>query len=250
MRYVRQKLVQVVIVLLATTFLSVFLMRQVKGADPAIAISGGLVSDPKALEEIRHKWSLDKPIVVQWGRWVKNMVKGDLGQSSAFNVSVGTLLKQRVPTTLYLMLYTQVLSLLIAIPLGVYAAYRPNRLFDRVSSSVAFGLLSVPNFVVAVVLVLFFSLRFHWFPAQSTRASRIRCFSRAATSLPRSRAGAAAGAGLGAGSPGDPGGDAAGGGTAAVISGGSCSGRTVPSVHKMSARSITLRSSRTLPGQA
>jgi len=168
MRYVRQKLVQVVIVLLATTFLSVFLMRQVKGADPAIAISGGLVSDPKALEEIRHKWSLDKPIVVQWGRWVKNMVKGDLGQSSAFNVSVGTLLKQRVPTTLYLMLYTQVLSLLIAIPLGVYAAYRPNRLFDRVSSSVAFGLLSVPNFVVAVVLVLFFSLKFHWFPAQST----------------------------------------------------------------------------------
>ena len=73
MRYVRQKLVQVVIVLLATTFLSVFLMRQVKGADPAVAISGGLISDPKALEEIRHKWSLDQPIVVQWGRWVENL---------------------------------------------------------------------------------------------------------------------------------------------------------------------------------
>ena len=168
MRYVRQKLVQVVIVLLATTFLSVFLMRQVKGADPAIAISGGLVSDPKALEEIRHKWSLDKPVVVQWGRWLKNMAKGDLGHSSAFGVSVTSLLRQRLPTTLYLMVYTQLLSLLIAIPLGVYAAYRPNRLFDRVSSSVAFGLLSVPNFVVAVVLVLFFSLRFHWFPAVST----------------------------------------------------------------------------------
>ena len=124
MRYVRQKLVQVVIVLLATTFLSVFLMRQVKGADPAIAISGGLVSDPKALEEIRHKWSLDQPIVVQWGRWVKNSATGDLGMSSASPSPSPNSSAPRANDALSIL--TPGVALLIAIPLVVYAAYRPN----------------------------------------------------------------------------------------------------------------------------
>lgn len=164
MRYFRQKLLQVVIVLCATTFLSVFLMRQLKG-DPTIAISGGFVTDPKALAKIRHQWSLDRPVYIQWGHWVINMVQGKMGRSSAFSASVVTLLKQRLPVTLYLLVYTQLFSLLVAIPMGVYAAYRANRAFDRFSNSLAFGLLSLPNFVVAVVLVLIFSIRFHLFPA-------------------------------------------------------------------------------------
>jgi len=164
MRYFRQKLVQVVIVLMATTFLSIFLMRQLKG-DPAIAITGGLVNDPVALEHVRHEWSLDRPVPIQWLRWLENTAKGNLGQSSAFNVPVSTLIKERLPVTLYLMVYAQILSLLIAIPMGVYAAYRSNRTFDRVSNTVAFGLLSLPSFVVAIFLVLVFSLHYHLFPA-------------------------------------------------------------------------------------
>lgn len=164
MRYFRQKLLQVVIVLLATTFLAIFLMRQLKG-DPALAISGGIVKDPAALEKIRHEWSLDQPVYIQWARWVWNMMQGKLGNSSAFSVSVVTLIKQRLPVTLFLLVYSQIFALVFSIPLGIYAAYRANRPFDRVSNSVAFGLLSLPNFVVAVVLVLTFSIRFHWFPA-------------------------------------------------------------------------------------
>jgi peptide/nickel transport system permease protein len=164
--YLRQRLIQLVIVIFGVTILTFTLLRLLPG-DPAIAIAGTSGN----IEEVRHRWGLDRPIPVQYLNWLKNAVTGDFGISSAFNVKVTTLISQRLPVTLYLMLYAMVISLAIAIPLGMWTAYRANRPSDRLVSAFSFGLLSLPPYITGVLFVFLFSLRLGWFPALSTYVS-------------------------------------------------------------------------------
>ncbi len=163
--YARQRLLQLVIVVFAVTVLTFSLLRLLPG-DPAIAIAG-VGATAEQLDEIRVEWGLDKPIPVQYVTWLGKMFTGDLGRSSAFNVPVTDLVSQRLPVSLMLMFYAIFLSLLIAVPLGVLTAYRANRPTDRVVSSVTFGLLSLPPYIIGVLLVYLFSLKLDWLPAQS-----------------------------------------------------------------------------------
>src|SRR4051812_14175267 len=118
MGFVRQRLIQLVVVLFAVTLLTFTLLRLLPG-DPAVSIAG-IGATPQKLAEVRHTWGLDQPIPVQYVKWVGRMFTGDLGLSSAFNVKVSTLVADRLPVTLYLMLYAMVFSLVIAIPLGIW----------------------------------------------------------------------------------------------------------------------------------
>jgi peptide/nickel transport system permease protein len=86
-------------------------------------------------------------------------------------VKVTTLISQRLPVTLYLMLYAMVISLAIAIPLGIWTAYRANRAADRIVSTVSFGLLSVPPYIIGVLFVFLFAVHLGWFPALSNYVS-------------------------------------------------------------------------------
>ena len=90
--------------------------------------------------------------------WLSDAVRGDLGRSAIQGQEVSTAIKNAVPVTLLLMLYAQLLALLIAVPAGVYAAYRANRRGDRVASTAALAATSIPNYVLAIVLVLFLAL--------------------------------------------------------------------------------------------
>src|SRR6516162_4301385 len=165
MHFLRQRLIQLVIVLFAVTLLTFTLLRLLPG-DPAIAIAG-IGASPAKIEETRHKWGLDEPIPVQYVKWVGKTLTGDLGLSSAFNVKVSTLVSERLPVTLWLMFYAMFFSLLIAVPLGIWTAYRANRPADRVISTVSFGLLSLPPYILGVLFVYVFALRLGWFPALS-----------------------------------------------------------------------------------
>jgi peptide/nickel transport system permease protein len=169
MRFIRQRLIQLVVVVLGVTLLTFTLLRLLPG-DPAIAIAG-TSANTQQLEAVRQKWNLDAPIPVQYVTWLGRAVHGDLGVSSAFNVKVTTLIGQRLPVTLWLLFYAMTLSLLIAIPLGVWSAYRANRPTDRIVSTVSFGLLSLPAYITGVLFVFLFSVQLHWLPALSTYVS-------------------------------------------------------------------------------
>ncbi|HEX9260643.1 MAG TPA: ABC transporter permease [Acidimicrobiales bacterium] len=165
MKYVGRKLVRLIVVVLAVTMLTFLLMSFLPG-DKAIAI-GGPGRSEEEYDQIRKDWGLNKPLPIRYVTWLGNTVRGDMGVSSAFNVPVSQLIKDRLPVSLYLMLYGLSLGLLISIPLGILAAYQANRPVDRLLNTGAFGLLSVPNFVMAVLLVFLFALRLQWFPAIS-----------------------------------------------------------------------------------
>jgi len=169
MRYVRQKMIQLVIVVIAVTFLTFIAINLLPG-DPAIFKAGPGATDAQ-VEQVRHDLGLDKPIPVQYGIWLKKMATLDFGVSLGFNTPVSDLVRNRLPVTLVVLLYAEIMSLAVAIPLGVFSAYRAGSAFDRGSNTVAFALLSVPNYIIGVVLVYFFAVKWGWFPAISKDVS-------------------------------------------------------------------------------
>ena len=165
MRYVRHKAVQLFIVVFAVTILTFTLLSFLPGKrEYAI---GGVGRSPEEYAQIREQWHLNDPIPVQYFIWVKNLVTGDMGVSSAFNVPVSDLIKDRLPVSLYLMFYAVTLALIVAIPMGIFAAYRANGFTDRTLSTGAFALLSVPNYIMGVLLALIFAVNLKWLPALS-----------------------------------------------------------------------------------
>ncbi len=163
MRFVRQKLLQLVVVLLCVTFLSFLLLNLLPG-DTAERICAG-AGGQECVDQKRAELHLDDPIPVRYVRWLGSAVTGDLGSSARNAQPVWEALTQRMPVTLELLVYSQFLALVVAIPLGLVAAQRAGGVFDRVSTTVLFGLLSVPNFMLALVLILIFPVNLKLFQA-------------------------------------------------------------------------------------
>jgi peptide/nickel transport system permease protein len=108
--------------------------------------------------QIVKEFHLDEPMWRRYMLWLSGALRGDLGKSAIQGQQVSTAIGKALPVTLQLMLYSQIVALALAIPAGVYAAYRANKRGDRVTSTAALTALSIPNFVLAVVLVLFFAI--------------------------------------------------------------------------------------------
>ncbi|MEJ5254924.1 MAG: ABC transporter permease [Acidimicrobiales bacterium] len=163
MRFVRKKVVQLVLVLLAVTFLSFFFLNLLPGdtAQVLCGIGGG----PECVAQKTQELGLDKPLPARYLQWLGDAVSGDLGSSARNQQPVWEAIKQRMPVTIELLIYSQFIALAVSIPLAVIAAQRAGGIFDRVSTSVAFALLSVPNFILAIVLILIFAVNLKWFPA-------------------------------------------------------------------------------------
>ena len=163
MRFVRKKLVQLVFVLLAVTFLS-FLMLNLLPGDTAVVVCG-ISCDEAGLQQTRADLGLDKPIPVRYVEWLKNTATGDMGISARNKQPVSEAIKERMPVTIELLIYSQFIALVVAIPFALIAAQRAGGIFDRGSTTIAFGLLSVPSFVIALVFILVFAVNLGWFPA-------------------------------------------------------------------------------------
>ena len=163
MRFVRRKFVQLIFVLLAVTFLS-FLMLNLLPGDTAEVVCG-ISCDEAGLKQTRSDLGLDKPIPVRYLEWLKNTATGDMGISARNKQPVSEAIKERMPVTIELLIYSQFIALVVAIPLALIAAQRAGGIFDRGSTTIAFGLLSVPSFVIALVFILVFAVNLGWFPA-------------------------------------------------------------------------------------
>jgi peptide/nickel transport system permease protein len=158
-----KKLAYLIPVIFAVTLLSFMLVKALPG-DPTIN-KLGFNATPDAIKNLHHDLGLDKPLVEQYVIWVGHLATGNLGRSYISNQSVMKTIRQNLPTTIELMIVAQLIALALAIPSGIYAAYRPNGWFDRVSTTISFGMLALPAFVFGVFLVYVFAIKFHIFPA-------------------------------------------------------------------------------------
>ncbi|MDH4366262.1 MAG: ABC transporter permease [Acidimicrobiia bacterium] len=155
-RYALRRIMGVVPIMLVVSFLVFGLMASLPG-DPAINILGPSAT-PDAVEQVRTELGLDQPFFNRYGDWLGDLVMGDLGTSVQRRQPVAEGIGQSITPSLQLMAYSVILASLLAFPLGVYAAYKQGKRPDRVINTVMLGFFAVPNFVIAVNLVLFFAI--------------------------------------------------------------------------------------------
>ncbi len=170
-RLIGRRFLQLFVVLLLVTFFTFSLVRLLPG-DPAKTIIPFGTDQQRA--QLSKDLGLDKPFLQQYVNYLgipvlksdgtTGLLQGDLGRKYATNQSVSELLNQSLPISLQLVLYAQILALVIAIPLGVLAAYRSGTRTDRAINTTAFAVLAIPNFVLALVLAYFVGARLQWLP--------------------------------------------------------------------------------------
>lgn len=162
-RYVLRRLVQAVPLLFAITLLSFALMKAAPGG-PLSIYRENPEFDPNDLAELETQLGLHDPIPVQYVKWVGNLVTLDWGYSYVTHEPVVQRIWQRLPNTLYLMLSAYVLTLLIAIPIGVLAAVRQYSWYDHLASAGAFFGISMPVFWFGLLMILTFAVNLRWLP--------------------------------------------------------------------------------------
>ena len=150
-----------VAVLVSVTVVT-FTLLQVSG-DPAVALAGPEASDAD-IEFVRKQYGFDRPLPVQYYNWAKKVLQGDLGTSVYLKKPVFDIIITKIPVTVTLAACSLIFALLLAIPLGVAAAMRPNTIVDRIALSLAVVGQALPNFFFALILILFFGVYLRMFP--------------------------------------------------------------------------------------
>lgn len=149
--------------MLAVSFLT-FMLTSLLPGDPAQQMLGEQAT-PEALEAVREDLGLNDPLPIRYVNWLGDALTGDFGQSYATGQPVREAILERVPVTLQLGLMAIGIALLLAIPLGVISAYRSGGAVDRTITGGTFAMLSVPNFMMAILLIYGFAVYFPIFPA-------------------------------------------------------------------------------------
>ena len=162
--YILRRILAVIPVLVIVAVF-VFLLLRLTPGDPA-AILAGDQATPAQLDRIREAMGLNDPIPVQFVRWVGQLAQGDLGTSLISNQPVTQLIGARIGPTLSIAVLTILMSVAIAVPMGVLAAWRHKKWVDYLVMSFSVLGFSVPVFVIGYLLILLFSIKLGWFPVQ------------------------------------------------------------------------------------
>ncbi|MGV1894103.1 ABC transporter permease [Agrobacterium vitis] len=149
---------------LAAVSILIFVLMDVLPGDPA-AVMLGTSASPDTLAALRHELGLDQPLAIRYLHWLAGAVTGDLGQSYTYGVPVAGLIGERLTVTLPLAVMAILLSMAIAIPMGVASASRRNSGFDYAAGFLSQLFIAVPGFWVGLLLVLGFSIGLRWMPA-------------------------------------------------------------------------------------
>jgi peptide/nickel transport system permease protein len=159
-----QKVIPVIATLIAVSFLT-FLLTDLLPGDPAEQILGPEGSTPEALAKVRSDLRLDDPLPVRYVTWVADAVQGDLGRSYRTGQEVTAAIRERLPVTLEVGGLAVLFALAGAIPLGMLSAYRAGGPADRGITGASFALLAMPNFMMAILLILVFAVGMGALPA-------------------------------------------------------------------------------------
>lgn len=158
-----RRVAAIVPLLLIITF-AVYALVLIIPGDPARTLAGGIKANPATVAQIRHQLHLDQPFLAQYWRWLTHAVRGDLGNSLFQHQSVAAGIAQRLPLTLSLALGGFVVSILLGLPLGILAGTRPGSLTDRSATVGASIGIAMPDFWVAMILVVLFAVEAHVLP--------------------------------------------------------------------------------------
>ena len=166
-RYIARRIALFIPTLLLITVLVFFFLRILPG-DPALLLLagdlGGGTFTQEELDNLRHEMGLDKHITVQYGNWLWDLLRGDLGTAMHFQTEVKDELAVRIPLTLELAFMAGIMSFILAVPLGIISALKQDSLIDYAARIFTFAGISVPTFVVALVTVYLLVRFFNYFP--------------------------------------------------------------------------------------
>ncbi len=160
--YVVRRLLVSLLILLGVSFIT-FVLLYVLPADPVRQIAGRSAT-AETVENIRRELGLDRPFLVQYGRYLLGLVQGDLGRSYLQKTEVAELIASRLPATLLLMLGAIVAELALGLTLGIMAALRRGSMLDQTLMMASFVTVSAPQFVVGLLLLYVFAVKLGWFP--------------------------------------------------------------------------------------
>jgi peptide/nickel transport system permease protein len=164
-RSIAFKVVRLVVVVIVVTLFTFWLTKLAPG-DPVSKIKP--FAQPAERAQITEELGLNDSFFSQYTTWLGNFVTGDFGKLYDSGLPVREVVNKRLPVSLELMIYAQLLSLLIAIPLGVFTAYRAGSRFDGITNTTMFALLALPTFVLALLLQIYVGAKWDWLPTQST----------------------------------------------------------------------------------
>ena len=159
-----RRILQTLITLFVVSLIS-FTLSMVLPGDPSLAIVGSEGASEEMIKSVRQELGLDQPIVVQYFKWLGALVSGDFGISIRTRAHVLALFGQRLPMTLELLALGILFALLIAVPMGIFSALRPNTWVDTAGTVIAVSGVAMPQFFLGMVLILVFSIWLGWLPS-------------------------------------------------------------------------------------
>ena len=158
-----------VLVALTVSFVTFMLLRF--SGDPAAALAG-VNATPKEIEFVRVKYGMDRPVVIQYAAWAKRALQGDFGESNYFNQPVEAIIGGRLSVTMTLGGCALVFAVLLAIPMGVLAAVRPNTWIDRMALTISVIGQAMPSFFFGLILIIVFGVMLRWLPISGSNSWR------------------------------------------------------------------------------
>lgn len=167
-KYIIRRVLQFIPMLFLVTII-VYILAYMAPGDP---LTGEYIDPnipPEVLEERREALGLNDPLPVQYWKWVSSVATGDFGMSMHYTGrSVSELISSRIMNTVYLSLFSLFITIVIAIPIGIYSAKKPYSLLDYSATTFAFLGLATPNFFAALIGIYVFAFQLGWFPSQGT----------------------------------------------------------------------------------
>jgi len=162
MSFVGRRLLQLVPVAVGVTIVVFFMIHLIPG-DPALTILG-IHATPQSIHELRQEWGLNRPLISQYWFFLDRLAHGNLGKSLIYGTPAATLIMQRLPPTLWLIVYAAVIAILISVPLAMIAATKKDGIRDQLVRAVPLLGLGMPTFWVGFLLLTLFGVTLRWFP--------------------------------------------------------------------------------------
>ena len=161
--YILRRILTLIPVLLGIS-LVLFTILALAPGDPFGELATNPNVPPEVRMNLRKQFGLDDPIAIRYGKWFTSMVQGNWGFSFVSRVDVDVLIRQRLPTTLFVQVSALILALLVSLPVGILSARRPYSMFDQIATTLALVGFSLPTFFTGLLFILFFSLYLDWLP--------------------------------------------------------------------------------------
>ena len=167
--YTLKRLGLAVLVMLTVSLIS-FMLTRVSG-DPAIALAGEGASHEE-IEFVREQYGFDRPLIVQYVEWIGRALRGDLGESPYLNQPVTEMIRERIGVTMTLGVCALMFAIILAIPLGILAAIRPNTWIDRIALTLSVLGQAMPSFWFGLIMIIIFGVMLRWLPISGSDTPR------------------------------------------------------------------------------